>query len=202
MSRGFYRGATCGLFAAIGLLLAAILPSSVSVAQAQTKDETTGGAVRAEASMDPALAREWMRRWKQNILSDGARNRYCDREMGEEIGWLVTPFLDGFYYGYMATGDREWVDRLMDWGDSVLKRGLKEPDGYIGWPKSFESEQRQAGVERARTVTDSQLGEAMFLRPMVRMAAEILKTPALKEKYGAKAEEYLRLSEKNVRDAI
>ena len=28
-----------------------------------------------------------------------ARNRYCDRELGEEIGWLITPFLDGFYYG-------------------------------------------------------------------------------------------------------
>ena len=35
----------------------------------------------------------------------------------------------------------------------------------------------------------------MFLRPMVLMAGEILKTPALKEKYGAKAEEYIKLSE-------
>ena len=55
--------------------------------------------------------------------------------MGEEIGWLVSPFLNGYYYGYMATGDREWVDRLIDWADSVIKRGVKEPDGYIGWPK-------------------------------------------------------------------
>ena len=85
--------------------------------------------------MDPALAKDWMRRWKQNILSDGDKNRYCDKEMGEEIGWLVSPFLNGYYYGYMATGDREWVDRLIDWGDSVIKRGVKEPDGYIGWPK-------------------------------------------------------------------
>ena len=43
--------------------------------------------------------------------------------------------------------------------------------------------------------TDNELGDAMFLRPMVLMAGEIIKTPALKEKYGAKAEEYLQLAE-------
>ena len=85
--------------------------------------------------MDPGARQDWMRRWKQNILDESRKNRYCDREMGEEIGWLVSPFLNGFYYGYMATGDREWVDRLIDWAGAVVKRGVKEPDGYIGWPK-------------------------------------------------------------------
>ncbi|MGO8703078.1 MAG: hypothetical protein ACLQVA_04605 [Candidatus Brocadiia bacterium] len=189
MSGRLYSGAICGL------LLAWILPCGFSIAQGQTKDAAAGIAAPAGPAMDPALAKEWMQRWKQNIISD-SRNRYCDKEMGEEIGWLVTPFLDGFYYGYMATGDREWVDRLIDWGDSVVKRGVKEPDGYIGWPKNFASEQSQAGIEGADTITDSQLGEEMFLRPLVLMAGEILKTPALKEKYGAKAEEYLRLSDR------
>jgi len=137
-----------------------------------------------------------MTRWKENILRDSTRDRTCDKELGEELGWRVTPFLDGFYYGYMATGDREWIDRIFDWGDSVVKRGTKEPDGYLGWPKSFPDEQAQSGVPGTDTITDSELGEAMFLRPMVMMAGEILKTPALKEKYGAKAEEYLQLSEK------
>jgi hypothetical protein len=40
------------------------------------------------------LRKEWLARWEKNILGD-ARNRYCDREMGEEIGWLVSPFLNG-----------------------------------------------------------------------------------------------------------
>jgi hypothetical protein len=42
---------------------------------------------------------------------------------------------------------------------------------------------------------DSMLGEAMALRPVVLMAREIQQTPALKEKYGAKAESYLKLAE-------
>ena len=60
------------------------------------------------------LFNDWLARWEKNILSD-ARNRYCDRETGEEIGWLISPFLNGFYYGYQATHDSKWVDLLMDW---------------------------------------------------------------------------------------
>ncbi len=189
MPHGLRGGAMCGL------LLACVLPSGVSLAQGQAKEAASGAAVRAEAGMDPALAKDWMRRWKENILADSRKSRYCDTEMGEEIGWLASPFLNGFYYGYKATGEREWVDRLFDWGDSIVKRGVKEPDGYIGWPKTFEDEQKQSGVEGADSITDSELGEAMFLRPMVLMAGDILKTPDLKKDYGAKAEEYLRLSE-------
>jgi hypothetical protein len=190
MSHRLFGGAICGL------LLAWILPSGFSIAQGQTKNEATGAGVQAGAGMDPALAKEWMERWKQNILGEIGRDRYCDREMGEEIGWLVSPFLNGFYYGYMATGDREWVDHLIDWGDSVIKRGVKEPDGCIGWPKLDDDgvlEYLPAGVKER--YTDTEVGEAMFLRPLVLMAGEILKTPALKKKYGAKAEEYLKLAE-------
>jgi hypothetical protein len=42
---------------------------------------------------------------------------------------------------------------------------------------------------------DSLLGEAMCLRSVVLMAGEIRKDPALKEKYGAKAESYIKLAE-------
>ncbi len=146
--------------------------------------------------MDPALATEWMSRWKQNILGEIRKNRYCDKVTGESIGWAVTPFLNGFYYGYMVTGDREWVDHLIDWADSVIKRAVKEPDGYIGWPKAEDDgvlEYLPDGIKER--YTDTELCDAMFLRPLVMMAGEILKTPALKKEYGAKAEEYLRLSE-------
>lgn len=139
--------------------------------------------------MDKALARDWLTRWKKNIVRD-ARNRYCDRAMGEEIGWLMTPFLDGFYYGYLATGDSKWVDMLVDWADSLVKRGIKDPAGFLGWPKPGGASTRSV----PNFYTDNQLGEAMVLRPMVLMAGEILKAPALKAKYGAKAEGYLELS--------
>jgi hypothetical protein len=139
---------------------------------------------------DPALRKEWLARWEKNILGD-ARNRYCDRENGEEIGWLIGPFLNGFYYGYLATRDSRWVDLLVDWADAWIARGVKEPDGHLGWPKADgASTSVMPGL-----FTDNLLGEAMGLRPAVLMADAILKSPRLKDKFGRKADGYIRLSE-------
>lgn len=142
--------------------------------------------------IEEAKFKSILTRWEKNIIGD-ARNRYCDKVMGEDVGWMMTPFMDGLYYGYMATRDTKWVDMLVDWTDSWVKRGVREPDGYIGWPMP-----KAAGTEVDNLDSfnaDSMLGEAMVLRSAVLMAGEILKTPALKEKYGAKAEGYIRLSE-------
>jgi hypothetical protein len=140
--------------------------------------------------MDEARARDWLGRWETNILQE-AKNRYCDKEMGEEIGWLVSPFLNGFYYGYQATGDVKWVEMLVDWADSVIRRAIKEPDGYLGWPKGDGA----STSAMPDLTTDNQLGEAMGLRPIVLMADTIRKTPALRSKYEAKAHAYLSLAE-------
>jgi hypothetical protein len=139
---------------------------------------------------EQSLRKDWLARWEKNIIGD-ARNRYCDREMGEEIGWLVSPFLDGFYYGYLATQDPKWVDMLIDWADSWINRGVKEPDGRIGWPK----EKGASTGSVPDTYTDNMLGEAMGLRPMVLMADVILKTPSLRQKHAEKAEGYVKLAE-------
>ncbi|MCX5655921.1 MAG: hypothetical protein NTY65_14875 [Planctomycetota bacterium] len=173
------------------LLVAAIATVfAIPAGAAATAPAAKATAVQPAAKMDDALARDWLARWEKNITGD-VRSRYCDREMGEEIGWLVSPFLNGFYHGYMATGDPKWCDLLIDWADAVIKRGVKEPDGFLGWPKADGA---STASVKAFT-TDNQLGEAMALRPMVLMAGEILKDPALKAKYGKKAEEYIRLAE-------
>jgi hypothetical protein len=142
--------------------------------------------------MDEAKFQDWLSRLDKNITG-AARNRYCDKELGEEIGWLMMPVMDSFYYGYMATKDAKFIDMLIDWTDSWVKRAVQEPDGFIGWPKH---EAAGTPVDNLDSYdADSLLGEAMALRPVVLMAGEILKTPALKEKYGAKAESYIKLSE-------
>jgi hypothetical protein len=136
---------------------------------------------------DADMTQDWLARWEKNILGVAGR-RYCDKETGEELGWLVSPFLNGFYYGYLATRDPKWVEMLIDWTDSCIRRGIKEPDGFLGWPKS--------GMDAAESLyTDSLLGEAMTLRPVVLMADEILKAPALKDKFGPQAQAYLKLAE-------
>jgi hypothetical protein len=158
-----------------------------------------GPAAATAPRMDETLAKDcppvggdWLARWDKHITSS-ARTRYCDREMGEELGWLVSPFLNGFYYGYKATRDPKWCDLLVDWADALIRRAVKEPDGFIGWPKQGATSTDSFGRD---LYTDSQLGEAMALRPIVLMADEILRTPSLKAKYGAKAQEYIQLAER------
>ena len=142
-----------------------------------------------DADMNATPTRDWLARWEKNILGR-ARNRYCDKEMGEELGWLVSPFLNGFYYGYLATRDPKWVAMLIGWMDSCVRRGVKEPDGFLGWPKGDGS-----GNDSKEYSADSLLGEAMMLRPVVLMADEIRKTPALEARWGDKAAAYRKLAE-------
>ncbi|HPD14388.1 MAG TPA: hypothetical protein PLE19_05530 [Planctomycetota bacterium] len=145
---------------------------------------------RSAFALDAAQTKDWLGRWEKYIL-DSARTRYCDKETGEEIGWLISPFLNGFAYGYLATRDTKWLDLLVDWADAWIKRGVKEPDGFVGWPKAGTG-----GAFTKDLLTDSQLGEAMGLLPLAIAADAIRRAPALKGKYGAKAEEWLTLNEK------
>jgi hypothetical protein len=171
-----------GRLAAVAILPSAVGSWGAGVLGAFDQRSTQGA--------DEGLRKDWLARWEKNII-DGARNRYCDREMGEEIGWLISPFLSGFHYGYLATHENKWVDLLVDWADAWIKRGVKEPDGYTGWPKADgASTSVIPGL-----YTDNILGEAMGLRPVVLMAETILRTPPLKEKHGRKAEEYINLAE-------
>jgi acetyl esterase/lipase len=130
--------------------------------------------------------------WQKNIIGD-ARNRYCDKVIGEDIAWLITPFTDGFYYGYTATGDPKWAEMLIDWTDSWAKRAVKEPDGFVGWPSPAAAGTKVDNLDDFNA--DSMLGDVMASRAAVLLATEIRKTPALKERYGAKADSYLALAE-------
>ena len=63
--------------------------------QLAAPDGALAGEIHASGMtrMDDAKFQDWLARWSKNITND-ARNRYCDRELGEEIGWLISPFLD------------------------------------------------------------------------------------------------------------
>jgi hypothetical protein len=57
---------------------------------------------------DPLKISDWQHRWQTSILNE-AHARYCDTQMGEEIGWLMAPVLEGFYFGLPVTQDTLWV---------------------------------------------------------------------------------------------
>lgn len=148
------------------------------------------GSKKEPRFIDTPTGRDWLARWENRITGE-SRNRSCDKEMGEELGWLVSPFLNGFYYGFLATKDPKWIELLIDWTDACIRRAVKEPDGYLGWPKGDGG-----GGESKEYSADSLPGEAMMLRSVVLMAEVIRKSPVLKDKFGNKAESYIAFAEK------
>ncbi|MGO8705183.1 MAG: hypothetical protein ACLQVA_15325 [Candidatus Brocadiia bacterium] len=172
---------TIGLCVA-GLALAATLCQAQTTPPAMTLTK-----------MDAAKEKDWLARWDKEIISDTKAFRECDHDVGEDIAFGMTPAMDGFYYGYMATKNPKYVDMLVDWADSLIKRAVKEPDGYVGWPSKGAAGTPVDNLDDYNA--DSMLSDAMVFRPIVLMANEMVKNPALKRKYGAKGESYLKLAE-------
>lgn len=156
--------------------------TSLAAAAAQTNSSQT-------ASPRDQPAHGWFALWKNYVIGQ-SKNRYCDSQNGEDLGWRVSPFLNGFYYAYLASGDSHWLQLLAEWTDSCLQRLVVEPDGFRGWPEGDGG-----GHPSTAYRADSLLGEAMLLRPVVLAAAEMTKTPALQTKWQDQARRYLQFAE-------
>jgi hypothetical protein len=178
------RSAVRGLSRRTLLALAAVAGSRAAAAAAATPESF---------AIAPEKRAAWMQRWQAAILRE-ATARYCDSVLGEEIGWLMSPILGGFYEGYLATGDAAWLERLQDWTDAWAARAVTEPDGYPGWPKLGAAGTEVDDLDSY--VADSLLGEAMALRPIVLAAAAILRDPALAGRLGAKARADIALAQR------
>ena len=179
----------------IGLCVAGImLAAPLCRAQPAADPAQAGRPAAPLAKMDAAKQKDWLARWDKQVSGEAWGYRVCDRALGEEIAWVVAPMLDAFYDGYMATKDTKYVDMLVDWTDSMIKRAVKEPDGYVGWP-SFKAAGTDVDNLDNTYDADSMLSDASAFRPIVLMAGEMIKDPALKEKYGAKGESYVKLAE-------
>ena len=178
----------------IGLCVAGlVLAPPLCRAQTLPNPAASGKPAMTLVKMDPAKEKSWLAQWDKEISGEAKGWRQCDKLMGEDIAFGMSPTMDGFYYGYMATKDTKYVDMLVDWADSLIKRAVKEPDGYLGWPAKGAA---GTWVDHLDDYdADSMLSDAMVFRPIVLMAGEMVKNPALKEKYGAKGESYLKLAE-------
>jgi hypothetical protein len=143
---------------------------------------------------DAAKEKNWLGRWDKNISGEVRGYRVCESAVGEDIAWVITPVLDGLYQGYMATKNTKYVDMLVDWTDCLIKRGAKEPDGYVGWPSFKAAGTDKDNLDNAYDA-DSMLSDAMVFRPIVLMAHQMATNPALKGKYAAKGKSYIKFAE-------
>jgi len=182
--------ALAGFF--LGLLRLLALFSLFGAVEPGRSAPLPGPGIRSKETIDRATVKHWLDRWQQDILAHNPL-RHCSMEAGEKIGWQIYPFLEGFYEGYRATASPVRVDRFIACADAWLARAVREPDGFVGWPKTGAAGTDVDNLDDF--YADSMLGEAMALTPVVRMAGEIRKNPVLKQKYGRRADADVALSE-------
>jgi hypothetical protein len=155
------------------------------------RDDDSAAAAQIPADQDRAYQAHIKELWELNILQE-MHAQYCETAIGEEIGWLISPILDGLYYGYLATEDTRWIDRLISCTSAWIRRAVVEPDGYPGWPKVGAAGTPVDNLDSY--YADSLLGEAMALRPVVLLSSVIIRDPALRQRYGAQAASYISLA--------
>ena len=160
----------------------------MTITEMPTGTSTTAGSLQ-----------EWLTDWNANITGTDTGYRTCATAMGEDLDWLLTPPLEGMYYGYMATGNTKYVDMFADWTDTFLARAVIEPDGYPGWPAADASgtSQTAPGLQANlyNDIADSMLGDAAAFRVIALMAYQMINNPALQATYGTKGQAYLNYAE-------
>jgi hypothetical protein len=178
----------------VQLIAASILCLIALSHDQRVQNRAIGGEINFQpmVKMDDAKFKDWRARWQKFILSY-VPSQSCNIEMGEDMGWVMSPMMAGLYYGYMATRDPKLVELFVNCTDSWLGRAVVEPDGYIGWPKVGAAGTNVDHLDNY--YADSLLGEAMLLQYVVLISDQILKTPSLEEKFSAKAINYIKLAE-------
>ncbi len=192
--------AALGLFVVMVsvIVLVIVLAPPAAVMAADQAPSTHSAALALKPSpprfdADDAAELERLERQWEFFVKDGGAGRNCLTAKGEEIGWLMSPPLNAYYYGFLATRDSTWIERSIACTDAWLRRGVAEPDGFIGWPKFGAAGNPTDQLDGYYAY--SLLGEAMALRPIVLMSAEILRDPGLRARYGDKARRYIEIAQ-------
>ncbi len=173
--------------------------------------QTAGASFTTLTPLSTTLWNDWYTLWDENIQSDYdwqltpgmLVSGYSDYGgMGENLDWQLAPVLTGFYYGFMATSNTEYVNEMVTFVDDLISLETIEPDGYPGWPATTAG-----GVTGTDDLDwyygDSMLGEAAAFRPIVLMACQMVTNPALKDviysgtgqTYSVIGQSYLALAE-------
>jgi len=157
----------------------ALAAAVLAVGTAARAQPASGPAASAAISDKPA-------QYAQASIAD-AKKYMTGRYTGDSWTWHARFPMYAFIDSYLATRDRAWLDAAVeyfDWCISLLETG---PDGKKGW--------LGPAYQMPGRLGEYPLEDALVLTPMVRFAELVLKDePALAEKYGKSAGEYVRLT--------
>ena len=130
-------------------------------------------------------------RWVPYTLFGSAHDRYYENQDGEDLGWTEGPYMQGFAYGYRASGDTQWLDSLKHHFDVMITRLTPNPepeDNYRGWyhVSPFYSTDGQ-------TQFDFIVTEGLIFRGVAMFIEDVYQDPNLQPQYLNDANRYLAI---------
>lgn len=113
-------------------------------------------------------------------------------ETAEDICWVWCPYLQMPLTAYELTGDTKYLDTYVKAVDVLLTRLRTGPDGFKGFRGLPEADFRDAANPSAQC--DVNITEFSVTENLCDFVELVNGEPALKEKYGPKAAQYLALA--------
>ena len=141
------------------------------------------------SEVDGARDSTLVSRWKSHVLPP---ERITDHSDGEDIAWLVVPYLMGrVRMAEALDGDAECLDAFCDGIDHLMAIASRDIDGLYGWP----TEKGSYGKQGPRCIL---LDDARIVEPIARFARFIRSDSGLADRYGVRAERYLDFVEEKI----
>lgn len=108
---------------------------------------------------------------------------------GEGFCWQAKGAMGRFLSYYNLTKNTEWLDAGVKYYDFLVGKMATAPDGYKGWIGSYLSD--------SKYWQDVLVGDALITEGLLNFAILVQEDKTLKNKYQAKADEYIKLTEKH-----
>ncbi len=126
--------------------------------------------------------------WKRSVLDLQNVAQFTD---GEDITWRGSPYLRGMVTMVAATGDTDSADMFCKVWEHLQAAASKDIDGLLGWP----TEKGSYGRNGRRCIP---MDDAIITQSVARFASAVRANPALKVRYGERAESYVAWVEQNI----
>jgi hypothetical protein len=162
------------------------MPGSCSIIPALVLALTASLAVAADGAAMPSPAQLY-----DQVMS----NRELKSTTGEQFTWHAAYRGSSFLDAYEATGsgDPAWLEQAQRFYDWCITTGVSnDPDGCPGTIGADIGE--DVAKPETDTVADTLVGDANIALPLVHFAELVKANPALKERFGRRADEYVDLA--------
>lgn len=129
----------------------------------------------------------------QQVFDRAMGNGALKTSTGEQFTWNAAFRAHAFVNGWIATGrsDAAWLEMAQRYFDWCLERGVSDdPDGYPGTIGADIG----TTIDKAATIADTVVGDANIAWPLLEFAEAVRSDPALRQRFGARADAYIALA--------